>query len=82
MTIPSKQELISLLETSSVKVKFKKSDGSERVMHCTRQAGYLPLQENKSTRAKPEYLITVWDLDKISWRSFKYDSVISVEVVS
>lgn len=67
------------LRSATAIVTFKKADGSIRVMECT-LADYL-LPEVKGTgRHTPDHLVLVFDLQANGWRSFKRDSVISVEI--
>lgn len=67
------------LRSGTALVTFKKADGSIRVMECT-LADYL-LPEVKGTgRSTPDHLVLVYDLENEGWRSFKRDSVISVEI--
>lgn len=69
------------LRSATAIVTFKKADGSIRVMECT-LAEYL-LPEVKGTgRPTPDHLQLVFDLEAGAWRSFKRDSVISVEIPS
>ena len=81
-TISDKDTLIDFLKTSVVSVKFKEVDGSERTMRCTLQENYIQPYENKTERTRPDNdnLLSVWDLDNNSWRSFRIDSVIDVSV--
>ena len=67
------------LRKGTALVTFKKADGTIRVMECT-LADYL-LPEVKGTgRPTPAHLVLVYDLEKYAWRSFKRESVISVEI--
>lgn len=67
------------LRSGTALITFKKADGSIRVMECT-LADYL-LPEVKGTgRPTPDHLVLVYDLENDGWRSFKRESVISVEI--
>lgn len=79
-TISEKDNLIDFLKTGIVSVKFKKVDGSERTMRCTLQENYIQPYDNKTDRVRPDNdnLLSVWDIDKNAWRSFRLDSVIDV----
>lgn len=69
----------TFLRKGTALVTFKKADGTIRVMECT-LADYL-LPEVKGTgRPTPDHLVLVYDLEKDAWRSFKRESVISVEI--
>lgn len=75
-------ELRQLLSTDIVTVTFTKKDGSKREMICTMIPDYLPaLQEpNPNIKYGPSpTVITTWDLEQNDWRSFKFDSVKSIE---
>jgi hypothetical protein len=63
-------------------VTFTKVDGTERTMKCTLSEAYIPQAEPKKTeRVKKENLdaLAVWDIEKVGWRSFRYDSVLEIE---
>lgn len=80
-------ELRELLKTDIVTVSFIKKDGSKREMICTTISDYLPAHEtntdspiNFPEHSKPHpNLVTVWDLEQGGWRSFKFDSITSIE---
>jgi len=76
-----KQWLKDLLKTEVVTVEFTKSDGTLRVMSATLKTDLLPDndQENSKTKKINKDVCVVWDLDQSSWRSFRYDRVISVK---
>ena len=76
----SKSNILNLLHTGVIEVKFKKVDGSERVMKCTLLESYVKPHEKTTDREKKinEDVISVWDVEKEGWRSFRYDSVIDV----
>jgi len=70
-----------LLREGPVSIKFTKTNGEERVMRCTLKEGVVPLYEKKTDKVKKENLdvLSVWDLDKNEWRSFRLDSVKHIE---
>ena len=70
---------IGLLKDGPTQVVFIKKDGSERSMLCTLNPSMIPPVLGTSTRKKNDNTVTVYDLDKDAWRSFKWDSVKSVE---
>lgn len=76
-----KEWLQGLLREGPVVVKFVKTNGEERVMRCTLKEGVVPLYEKKTDRVKKENTETmsVWDLDKNEWRSFRLDSIKHVD---
>jgi hypothetical protein len=69
-----------MLTTDIVNVKFKKADGSERLMKCTLLEGWVKEYEKKSEKTRPvsEDTLSVWDVEKNGWRSFRYDSIIEI----
>ena len=76
------QYLRELLKEHDCEITFVKKDGSERVMPCTLRPEVLPLSESENKRKiKPETL-SVWCLDKKSWRSFLVANVKSLKVLS
>jgi hypothetical protein len=81
----SKEDLVKLLKSKVVTVKFRKKDDSIRKMVCTLSEEYLPEpdkliegQEKKTKKENPNTL-PVWDLEKLAWRSFRVDSVVEYE---
>ena len=70
------------LREGIVEVNFEKSDGTLRKMNCTLVPEYMHVEysEEKSKRKTNPNVASVWDLDKNDWRSFRYDSVKSVNV--
>ena len=80
------QAYTQMLKNNVLQVTFnKKSTGELRTMRCTLDAKYLPEQtqtQTTTTRQKafnPE-VVSVFDLDKQDWRSFRIDSVVEVAV--
>jgi hypothetical protein len=69
-----------MLESGIVNVKFTKTDGTEREMKCTLLDTIAVPHQKKTEREKKlnEDIIAVWDVDKSAWRSFRYNSNISV----
>jgi hypothetical protein len=81
----SKEDLVNLLKSKVVTIKFRKKDDSIRKMVCTLSEDYLPDpeeiiegQEKKKKKENPNTL-PVWDLEKLAWRSFRVDSVVECE---
>ena len=72
------EELRKLLTTDIVTVTFTQKDGSNREMLCTTILDYLPGGGGQSTSKPSDSIVTVWDLDQQAWRSFKFDSILSV----
>lgn len=88
-----KSDIIEALKTSIIDVEFLKKDGTVRSMTCTLHEESLPKQEPKSIdeslrdladknkRPKQEESIAVFDTINQGWRSFRWDSLISVNGV-
>ena len=83
--------VIRYLRTSEqgLRVVFRKKDGTERTMHCTLNQKRIPaekqpttlsqsLEEKTDSTAVPN-AIRVFDLEKMEWRSFRWDSLISID---
>ena len=75
--------LMSLLEERTVEVAFTKKDGTDRVMNCTLKEDILPIvqkevNEDSFTKVKSKDALAVWDVDVNGWRSFRWDSIKSV----
>jgi hypothetical protein len=81
----SKEDLIKLLKSKVVTIKFRKKDDSVRKMICTLSEEYLPEPENiiegqeKKKKKENPNTLPVWDLEKLAWRSFRVDSVVEYE---
>lgn len=74
--------VVDMLHTGPMKVTFLKTDGTEREMHCTLEESVAVPHVKTTDRVKEknEEVCPVWDIDKNAWRSFRYDSVIKVEI--
>lgn len=73
--------LKGILREQTVRVKFLKADGSERVLHCTLKEG-VAIPHTKTTereKKQNDNVMPVWDVENNAWRSFRLDSVISIE---
>ena len=73
-------------KAENLRIVFTKKDGTERTMRCTLVESQIPgdklpkthTEESDSQTARSA--VRVYDLDKGEWRSFRWDSVIKVEV--
>lgn len=77
-----REDLKNSLRAKVGTVTFTKQNGDERIMRCTLQESVLPPQtelEESIQKKGPTDSLAVWDLEKNAWRSFRYDSVISVQ---
>jgi len=74
--------LRGLLQERVVGVTFTKKDGTERVMQATLNGDYIPDMTNTeisaNSRRKSDEALAVWDVEAEGWRSFRWDSVKSV----
>jgi hypothetical protein len=71
----------STLSTSEALIEFTKVNGENRVMPCTLDPAKLPktpVVEGKVERKINPDVLRVFCTDKNEWRSFRYDSVISI----
>lgn len=82
----SKAEIVGMLHERVVTVKFKKVDGSERVMKCTLLQSMIP-QTTKTTvesnntvkeRKENDSVVAAWDVEAEGWRSFRLDSIVEI----
>jgi len=79
-----------LLQNSVLRVEFTKVDGSIRIMNCTTKHCIVPTVEPriledgtvKAPPVLPEGIVRAFDVDAQGWRSFKIESVISIDTVS
>lgn len=80
-----KDLLYPLLRNEVLEVEFRKVDGNTRKMRSTLKAMFLPPKTVYEKKAYPSTrnpnVCNVWDVKKQAWRSFRFDSVISVSVV-
>ena len=85
--IPTREELLALLESEVVEVTFTKLNGDERVMPCTLIKSMLPPAKKddpltqKKVREISDKVIAVWAIESKGFRSFRYDRVSKVEVL-
>ena len=79
-TKQGRQWLIGTLRINKIRVTFTKKDGTERDMLCTLQEEAIIPYEKKTERVKEqnEEVLSVWDVEKNSWRSFRFDSIIRI----
>lgn len=82
----NRDNIIEILRTNVATVTFTKMNGEVRKMKCTLLSEHIPnasmvggqvLTEDGNKKATT---ISVWDLEKTAWRSFRVDSVKSVSV--
>jgi hypothetical protein len=76
----SRNWLKGVLREGEAIIVFTKSDGIERTMKCTLSETKIPAEfaPKGSDRAKNDETLAVFDLENQGWRSFRWDSVKSV----
>lgn len=70
--------LKGLLHETDITVTFFKTSGEERTMRCTLDESKIPADKQPkgtSTKKVSDATISVFDLDKQDWRSFRYESI-------
>jgi hypothetical protein len=75
------------LSESEIKVTFTKKDGSERIMHCTRNFDMIPADKHPrvieevatATPKDPSDAVQAYDLEKQDWRAFKTSTIKHIE---
>jgi len=78
----AKNWLKNLLREGSVMVTFQKKDGTERKMHCTLAENEIPAEKMpKGTgKTKNDEALAVFDVENQDWRSFRFDSILKLNV--
>jgi hypothetical protein len=79
------ETIFSQLKNNVCEVIFTKVDGTKRRMVCTLCEMYLPkqmeLEESIQNNSTPKTSISVWDVEKNGWRSFKIENVSSFKAL-
>lgn len=79
----NRESIVDALNAGIVEVKFTKVDGSSRTMRCTLSEKFLPPHDSEAkARASNEAVVAVWDVDAGGWRSFRVDTVESIQPVA
>jgi len=78
--IPTRDDLIALLQKEVIEVTFIKLDGDERVMPCTLIESFFP-DPKKEASQKNDKVVAVWAIESNGFRSFRYDRVKSIKVL-
>jgi len=65
-----------------VKVTFNKKDGTKRVLIATNRNDMIPENHKPigNPRKKSDDVFSAYDLENEDWRSFRFDSVIEIEI--
>lgn len=78
-----KAALLESLRAGEVTVKFTKADGTQRTMCCTLKdvpSEFLPKTPESKGNTEDSPVVKVFDIEKQGWRSFRYDSILSVSL--
>ena len=78
--------LVEGLKNNLMTVKFVKLNGDERTIDCTLHESILPEKPisgypNTIKKKENQDVLSVWDIDKDGWRSFRLDSIKEFKVV-
>ena len=70
-----------VLRNETATLTFQKKDGTMRVMKASLREQDLPIYEKKTERIRKENndVLSVVDLEKNEWRSFRYDSIKTIK---
>lgn len=72
--------LKEMLATNTITVTFKKKDGTERTMKCTRNSAFIPSEQlPKEGSTEPTTSLPVFDLEAQGWRSFIPSNIIRIQ---
>ena len=77
-----KKWLKSHLTVGPTTVVFTKKDGTERKMLCTLNESLVPIVESAEPKREKKVnddVMAVYDLEAKGWRSFRWESIKSVE---
>jgi WYL_2, Sm-like SH3 beta-barrel fold len=83
----TKYSLVETLKNGVVTVVFEKVNGDERTMRATLDPSLMPQviteegSESQVKRVQNENVINAWDVDANGWRSFRIDSIKSIQVL-
>lgn len=68
--------LRDMLGAEDVTIVFTKNNGDERRMKCTLRTEVISNYVKKGDRERGDSdSLSVWDLEKDAWRSFRYDTI-------
>ena len=73
-----RNEFIEKLQKNIVVFRYKKRDGSIRKAEGTLHPKFLPPPKSDKEFVRPEYQIVYYDLEKKSWRSFRYFEFVEI----
>lgn len=72
--------LVERLKSEVVSITFTKADGTVKTVDATLQESFLPPRQEPATPVKIEHAHAqpFWSVTDGGWRSFRWDSIISV----
>lgn len=86
-----RRDVLFHLRNELCEVRFRKVDGSTRIMQCTLQETFLPpptdaylkgiLAKDPEESLRDPNQISVWDTEKNAWRSFKLENFLRLTVL-
>lgn len=80
-----KEWLKNVLKNEGAIITFTKKDGTERVLKGTLNSSVIPEQHapkgTGTEKKKTEDALAVFDIENNGWRSFRFDSIKTVEVI-
>jgi hypothetical protein len=82
-TPEGKEWLIGMLKSEEfLDIIFTKSDGTERQMRCTLNIDKIPADflPKNTERKKSDEVLPDFDVENQGWRSFRLDSIKSVQI--
>jgi hypothetical protein len=70
-----------ILQRETAILTFQKKDGTMRVMKASLREEHFPVYEKKTERVRTvnDEVLSVVDLEKNEWRSFRFDSIKKIE---
>ena len=70
-----------ILRRETATLTFQKKDGTMRVMKASLREEHFPVYEKKTERVRTvnDEVLSVVDLEKNEWRSFRFDSIRKIE---
>ena len=70
-----------ILRRETATLTFQKKDGTMRVMKASLREEHFPVYEKKTERVRTvnDEVLSVVDLEKNEWRSFRFDSIKKIE---
>jgi hypothetical protein len=81
----TKDKLKNLLKENIVSISFTKTDGTDRTMLCTLKNNFLPAatetKESTKKKAENDNVVSVWDLEKNAFRSFRFNALKSYDLI-